>query len=284
MKGQLSYRMARRILLSLNNLWKGLDKNLLADIDSYLKYNYKGGEIIIKQFSPYNNLQGKCILDLGCGCGGKTASYALDGVKKIVGIDINITHLIYGREFVEKNNIKKVVFIGSNGERLPFKEDTFDMIISSSVGEHLENPLDVLLECYRVLKKEGLLLIRIHLFKSRYGAHLNYYINIPWCEFFFSEEVILSVWKELYERNYKLGKDTAYPYEEVQQAKSIHQLCHLNKLSIAQWEAIINKTQFKKVATTYLWGKKPIKNFIFKCIPFKGYIADYVTYVLQKNS
>lgn len=41
-------------------------------------------------------------------------------------------------------------------QNLPFKDSSFDYVISDQVIEHLENPKKALLESYRVLKKGGI--------------------------------------------------------------------------------------------------------------------------------
>jgi SAM-dependent methyltransferase len=41
-------------------------------------------------------------------------------------------------------------------QNLPFKNDTFDFIISDQVIEHLEDPKQALFESYRVLNKNGI--------------------------------------------------------------------------------------------------------------------------------
>jgi ubiquinone/menaquinone biosynthesis C-methylase UbiE len=40
-------------------------------------------------------------------------------------------------------------------QNLPFRDDTFDFVISDQVIEHVQNPVKAICESYRVLKKEG---------------------------------------------------------------------------------------------------------------------------------
>jgi SAM-dependent methyltransferase len=56
-------------------------------------------------------------------------------------------------------------------ERLPFKEASFDYVISDQVLEHLEDPVRAVRESYRVLKKGG---IAIHT-----TCFVNYYHPSP---------------------------------------------------------------------------------------------------------
>lgn len=53
------------------------------------------------------------------------------------------------------------VYISSNG-KLPVEDNSMDYVLSTQVLEHVENPDAYLAECFRVLKKDGLLLLSTH--------------------------------------------------------------------------------------------------------------------------
>lgn len=46
-------------------------------------------------------------------------------------------------------------------EKLPFKNNTFDIVHANHVFEHLANPLEAACECYRVLKPGGLFFLEV---------------------------------------------------------------------------------------------------------------------------
>ena len=48
-----------------------------------------------------------------------------------------------------------------SADNIPVDDNTFDIIILAEVVEHLENPIDALQECYRVLKKDGRIITTI---------------------------------------------------------------------------------------------------------------------------
>ena len=48
-------------------------------------------------------------------------------------------------------------WVRADAQHLPFKNGVFEEVVASHVIEHLENPALFLKECYRVLKKEGVL-------------------------------------------------------------------------------------------------------------------------------
>jgi SAM-dependent methyltransferase len=55
---------------------------------------------------------------------------------------------------------KSVLYQTAVGENLPFKSEFFDLILMDNVLDHCDNPLLVLEEIRRVLKKEGVLYFR----------------------------------------------------------------------------------------------------------------------------
>lgn len=86
------------------------------------------------------------ILDLGCGS--KPYKPLFKGkIKSYVGLDIN--------------KALNADIIGV-GEYLPFKSDKFDVIISTQVLEHVDDPKRVIEELYRVIKKEGIIILSTH--------------------------------------------------------------------------------------------------------------------------
>lgn len=61
----------------------------------------------------------------------------------------------YSNEGLVQNQSKAKVV--TNAEAFPFASETFDVISASCVLEHIENPIPVVTECFRVLKKGGTL-------------------------------------------------------------------------------------------------------------------------------
>ena len=91
------------------------------------------------------------ILDAGSGEGGMFAKSKLNkkGKRKLLmGIDLSIKR----NPYLDKR------FVG-NLERLPFDDETFDIILCEWVTEHLKNPYLVFEEFSHVLKKNGVLVI-----------------------------------------------------------------------------------------------------------------------------
>jgi SAM-dependent methyltransferase len=87
------------------------------------------------------------ILDLGCGRGGVVELFWRD-VRLAAGLDPDASSLIDHRT-------QGMPVLRGVGEHLPFVDESFDLIVSVWVLEHLKRPLDVMREVRRVLRPAG---------------------------------------------------------------------------------------------------------------------------------
>ena len=92
------------------------------------------------------------VLDLGCGDGLNTKIIFDSGVSNVSGIDVSSDLLI-----LAKANNPTVTFKLAAAEKIPFKDNYFDLILVDSVFHHLINSPKALKEIKRVLKKKGFL-------------------------------------------------------------------------------------------------------------------------------
>ncbi len=90
------------------------------------------------------------VLDLGCGDGLNMGILSSMGVKSLTGIDISAKLLK-----IAKEENPKAKFFQASAEKLPFKNNTFDIVLVDSVFHHLLSYKKSLNEIYRVLKKNG---------------------------------------------------------------------------------------------------------------------------------
>lgn len=155
----------------------------------------------------------KKILELGCGHGGISVFHAANGAKEVIGIDINDETLAIANKFANTfskkqfNGNLKISFIKADATALPFKENTFDIILAENVFEHFVEYEKVMQECYRVLSKEGRLIVPIFSsIHSKYAYHVKTIMKLPWIQWFFSDITIINVLK-------RKAKTDPYIYE-----------------------------------------------------------------------
>ncbi len=70
----------------------------------------------------------------------------------VVGGDISQTSIEYAKTHYAQHGLH---FCLLNAHRLPFNDESFDVVVSIETIEHLEKPMQFLSECYRVLKPGG---------------------------------------------------------------------------------------------------------------------------------
>jgi len=112
---------------------------------SYLSKNFA-----LESYMGDNNLH--------FGCGNKI----LDNF-----INVDYYNKKYANELVDLN------------EKLPYQSDSIDLIYSDNVFEHIQNFLQLMQECNRILKPGGTLIVKVPYFKSKHAfvdpTHVNFF-------------------------------------------------------------------------------------------------------------
>lgn len=103
------------------------------------------------------SLEGKTVLDLGCGPGFFPCALGAEGAK-VYGIDTSDNMLACARVNAEKRDVNAVM-LHMDAESLSFPEATFDLVVTRNVTWTLPNPVAAYRECLKVLKPGGKLLV-----------------------------------------------------------------------------------------------------------------------------
>lgn len=122
------------------------------------------------------DLNGKTILDIGCGDGADLQFFSLQGAATY-GIDPSAKFVAMAKE---RNPTS--IFLEASGEQIPFGDAMFDIVVSKYALQTSRNIQQILREAARVLKKGGTLLflskhpLRQWIEKVRqFGHKTNYY-------------------------------------------------------------------------------------------------------------
>ena len=149
----------------------------------YRTFDYRGkrklAKIIIEGVAEYAKIpDGGLGLDVGCGSGALTIACAKRNPKAtMVGCDIwsGSYKSEFSKELCENNakleGVENVRFENGNAVKLPFEDESFDLVTSNYVYHNItgKNKQKLLLETLRVLKKGGVFVIHDLMSKSRYG-------------------------------------------------------------------------------------------------------------------
>lgn len=109
---------------------------------------------IVEKF--LGDLSGKVVLDAGCG-NGYIARKMAKNAKKVVGVDFTeeLVDIAKGKS----KNLKNLEFKTASVEKLPFKDESFDVVLCNMVLMDLENLDAAVSEISRVVKRKGLVVI-----------------------------------------------------------------------------------------------------------------------------
>lgn len=107
-----------------------------------------------------SSVYGGKILDIGCADGTFT-KVILDRshADEIIGVDILKESIFFAKKRFARN--KKMSFRVADAHKLPFGKVSFDGVFCLEALEHVLDPLKVLREIYRVLKKNGYVVILV---------------------------------------------------------------------------------------------------------------------------
>lgn len=111
------------------------------------------------------------VLDAGCGGGGMPLSFA-EEAELVVGIDPAPRFQDAGVRLARERGIRNLVFAQADGMFLPFRDGTFDLVLSHAVIEHVADAPRYLRECARVLAPGGHIFLSTAPYLSFAGAHL----------------------------------------------------------------------------------------------------------------
>jgi ubiquinone/menaquinone biosynthesis C-methylase UbiE len=153
----------------------------------------------IRRWSAKATSPGSRVMDFGCGQGIAALGFAVrDPTAVVCGVDVadfhkalpGLSRANLGRELPDN-----LEFRVAGGGDLPFAANSFDLVYSWSVFEHIRRDLlqPILRDLSRVLKDDGHLFIQIDpLYFSPRGAHVYNAVDTPWVHLLDQHDVLLA--------------------------------------------------------------------------------------------
>lgn len=136
------------------------------------------------------------ILDIGIGDGVYETSLDEDIRAKceFFGVDISIKQMARAKKLLKESKV-----VDLNSQKLPYKDNSFDIVIASEILEHVFYPEKILEEAQRVLKRNGFMILtfpnssclqlRLGLFFKGSSPLLNYPMNKEHIRFFICSDI-----------------------------------------------------------------------------------------------
>jgi SAM-dependent methyltransferase len=146
------------------------DLRFRSEYDYALFEYYRSAKVIAFLERAGVTIRGR-VLDAGCGGGGMPLSLA-EEAEYVVGIDPIERFSDAGTRLGRERAMRNLRFVLADGMALPFKNGSFDLVLSHAVIEHVEEAPRYLRECARVLAPGGHVYLSTAPYLSFAGAHL----------------------------------------------------------------------------------------------------------------
>jgi 2-polyprenyl-3-methyl-5-hydroxy-6-metoxy-1,4-benzoquinol methylase len=199
------------------------------DIEYFSLGNYENPRFW-RRMAIIPDLNGKKVLDIGCGHGSMCIDMALKGARKVVGLDINSSLIEFAKENVKQNYPQlnnKIEFLNISLEE--YDGGNFDYIISKDTLEHVIDLKSLMKEIKNRLKVGGRFYAGFGpLYNVPYGDHGRTKTVIPWGHLIVPEKIIIQ----------KLNANSKI------KINSIYDL-GLNKLSYSDYKLIFKVDKMK---------------------------------------
>lgn len=124
-----------------------------------IKEVYPHSRCLIDNLTNITDVTGKKVLEVGAGSGRDSIKISSMGGNGYV-VDYASSSLQTIRE-ISANEKADLTLIKGDAFKLPFKDESFDVVFHQGLLEHFRNPEDLLKENIRVMKKGGLLLVDV---------------------------------------------------------------------------------------------------------------------------
>jgi SAM-dependent methyltransferase len=127
-----------------------------ADLD---QYHFEKLHHLLR-LVDFGGYAGKRVLEVGCGAGTDLVRFARGGAV-VAGVDLSSSAIALARSNFEQQGLAADLR-EADGERLPFPDDSFDLVYAHGVVQYTANPRALVAECRRVLKPGGQAIFQVY--------------------------------------------------------------------------------------------------------------------------
>src|SRR4051812_22312555 len=120
-----------------------------ADLD---QYHFEKLHHLLR-LVDFNAYRGRRVLEVGCGAGTDLVRFARGGAI-VSGVDLSSSAIELARTNFKQQGLQADLR-EADGERLPFADDSFDLVYAHGVVQYTTDPQALVDECRRVLKPGG---------------------------------------------------------------------------------------------------------------------------------
>ncbi|MEH6891741.1 class I SAM-dependent methyltransferase [Bacillus sp. JJ864] len=132
--------------------------NFYSSDNKYTYTNRQATDSWIHMIQNIVDVKEKRVIDIGCGGGIYTKQLALMGAAEVIGVDFSNQMVQAAKENCA--HISNISFIQGDAYNIPFADESFDIVLSRAVIHHLDHIPKFLQEAYRILKRNGILILQ----------------------------------------------------------------------------------------------------------------------------
>ncbi len=245
--GKLGYRILRKIAPKEGRLVREASNNSVPEAGVSEELLHFFGEDF------FDIIQGKSVIEFGCGEGREALEMVKMGAAKVIGLDIQEKRLEFATNQAKESGVE---------DRCEFVRETdeaTEIIVSKDAFEHFSNPAAVLGKMRKLLRPGGVVLASFGpTWLHPRGGHL--FSIFPWAHLIFTEKALIR-WRSDFK------KDEATRFSEVEGG--------LNQMTIAKFEKIVEDSPFTlekleavPIRGIKLLGTRPLREFgasIIRC-------------------
>ena len=168
-------------------------------------------------------IQGKTVIDFGCGEGAEAIEIAQHGATKVIGVDIRANMIETARQKAQAARVANICEFGYSAK------EPADVIVSLDSFEHFADPAQVLQVMNSLLKPNGEIIASFGpTWYHPLGGHL--FSVFPWAHLIFSEKALIR-WRSDFK------SDGATKFGEVAGG--------LNQMTIRKFEQLVANSPFQ---------------------------------------
>ncbi len=123
------------------------------------RYRYQT-QPFMRRLMEFDRFKGKRLLEIGCGLGTDLLQFARGGAQ-VTGVDLTPASIELVRKRFALYNLPVRAQV-ADAERLPFSDNSFDVVYSFGVLHHTPNTQQAIDEVFRVLKPGGRIIIMLY--------------------------------------------------------------------------------------------------------------------------
>jgi ubiquinone/menaquinone biosynthesis C-methylase UbiE len=154
------------------------DKNFYSKVKDDKDFLLSTTGVLKNHEINFSDLKDKILVDLGCGPYGEIPGIRILEkrnnifLKKIIGVDPLMD--FYKKEIGLIKEDQNLDLINAQGESIPLDSESIDVVLSSNAIDHCESPEVAIGEVFRILKKNGVFYINVHVLNSKFFFLSNF--------------------------------------------------------------------------------------------------------------